>query len=151
MQHFFSQIYIATNKLFFLIFFFKFPHHHQLMTCWLLDLKVCALNHDRSFVPTYNCVWKKLKKKNTTMMKKNHCEASVENRIKIGSVNQRNEEMIKSPKSKNPRPSPIFVRCSRCLNYFVKCLCRAAKSNKRMQEYSKRNLSLLCSTYHIET
>lgn len=38
------------------------------------------------------------------MMKKNHCEASVENRIKIGSVNQRNEEMIKSPKSENPRP-----------------------------------------------
>ena len=148
MQHFFLRYLLQQT----IIFFFKFPHHHQLMTCWLLDLKVCALNHDRSFVPTYNCVRKELKKKkNTTMMKKNHCEASVENRIKIGSVNQRNEEMIKSPKSKNPRPSPIFVRCSRCLNYFVKCLCRAAKSNKRMQEYSKRNLSLLRSTYHIET
>ena len=73
-------------------FFFRFPHHHQLMTCWLLDLKVCALNHDRSFVPTYNCVWKKIEKKYTTMMKKKHCEASVENRIKIGSVNQRNKK-----------------------------------------------------------
>ena len=42
----------------------------------------------------------KIEKKYTTMMKKKHCEASVENRIKIGSVNQRNKKMIKSPQSK---------------------------------------------------
>ena len=77
------------------------------------------------------------------MMKKKHCEASVENRIKIGSVNQISEIKKKMIKSLSLKPTPIFVRCSRCLNYFVKCLCRAAKSNKRMQEYSKRNLSLL--------
>ena len=60
---FFLDTYSNGRSHFFLFFcFFRFPHHHQLMTCWLLDLKVCALNHDRSFVPTYNCVWKKLKK-----------------------------------------------------------------------------------------